>query len=259
MKAMTKPESIARIKETLQAITNKEDPYVKRLRADTRQGVQKLVVQFDKKWEKFVQLQEKYEEMLAFEKSAYLQGYQAIAGIDEVGRGPLAGPVISAAVILPKDCIILGLNDSKQLSAQKREALVIEIKQKALAIGIGVVEAPEIDQINIYQASKKAMVEAVDALEMEPDFLLIDAMQLPIALPQEKIIKGDARSVSIAAASIIAKVYRDELMATYDQLYPGYGFANNAGYGTKEHLLGLEKHGITPIHRLSFSPVSAML
>lgn len=256
---MTKPESIAHIKEKLQGLTDGTDSFVESLRGDTRQGVQKLLLQFDKKVEKAAQLVAKYEEMFAFEREGYRQGFQSIAGIDEVGRGPLAGPVVSAAVILPKDCVILGLNDSKQVSEKNREALVIEIKEKAVAIGIGMVEPKEIDQINIYQASKKAMIEAVRSLAVEPDYLLIDAMHLPIEKPQEKIIKGDARSVSIAAASIIAKVYRDELMATYDQTYPGYGFSKNAGYGTKEHLQGLEKQGITPIHRLSFSPVSKMV
>lgn len=259
VKRMMKPESIASIKEKLQVLSDPRDSFVESLRTDTRQGVQKLLVQFDKKFEKVAQLAAKYEEMLAFEREGYRQGYQWIAGIDEVGRGPLAGPVVSAAVILPKDCVILGLNDSKQVSEKNRVALVIEIKEKALGIGIGVVEPKEIDQINIYQASKKAMIQAVQSLEVIPDYLLIDAMNLPIDKPQEKIIKGDARSVSIAAASIIAKVYRDELMATYDQEFPGYGFARNAGYGTKEHLEGLEKQGITPIHRLSFSPVSKMV
>lgn len=253
---MDKPESIAQIKIRLAEILDEKDPYVASLRQDTRQGVQKLLQQFDKKIAKAQQLVLKYQEMHAFEEQALNSGYRFIAGIDEVGRGPLAGPVVAAAVILSADTVILGLNDSKQLSAQNRENLVKEIEEKALAIGIGIIEPEGIDRMNIYQASKQAMVEAVEKLSLTPDYLLIDAMNLPLALPQDKIIKGDARSVSIAAASIIAKVYRDRLMADYDQQYPGYGFANNAGYGTKEHLNALEKQGITPIHRRSFSPVT---
>ncbi|MHC5268023.1 ribonuclease HII [Enterococcus sp. LJL98] len=256
---MTKPESIAQIKEKLMTLSDPGACYVQQLRQDSRLGVQKLLTQFDKRLEKVAALEKKYQEMQIFERQAYQAGYQRIAGIDEVGRGPLAGPVVSAAVILPADCVILGLNDSKQLSEKKREALVKEIEEKALAIGIGIIEPEEIDAINIYQASKKAMVVAVESLEQAPDYLLIDAMTLPLKQAQEKIIKGDARSVSIAAASVIAKVYRDQLMAKYDTKYPGYGFARNAGYGTKEHLKGLENYGVTPIHRRSFSPVSAMI
>lgn len=253
---MTKNESIATIKEKLTKINDLSNPYVNELRQDARLGVQKLIIQLEKKVAKEQQLIEQFQEKTLFEKDAYQKGFQFLAGIDEVGRGPLAGPVVAAAVILPKDCVILGLNDSKQLSESKRMALKQEIEAKALAIGIGQVSPNEIDQINIYQASKKAMLQAVAALQIAPDFLLIDAMTLPLNLPQEKIIKGDARSVSIAAASVIAKVYRDDLMKTYGQLYPGYGFEKNAGYGTKEHLLALETQGITLIHRQSFSPVS---
>lgn len=253
---MEKTESIAQIKSRLAEINEKDHPYVICLREDLRQGVKKLLLQFDKKIEKAQQLALKYEEMQIFEKQALEKGYVMIAGIDEVGRGPLAGPVVAAAVILRPNIRILGLNDSKQLSAKKREILMDEIENKALAIGIGVVEPAEIDQLNIYQASKKAMILAVQQLTKTPDCLLIDAMNLPLGIAQEKIIKGDARSVSIAAASIVAKVFRDRLMEDYDQQYPGYGFAKNAGYGTKEHLLGLEQQGVTPIHRRSFSPVS---
>lgn len=256
---MSKPESIAQIKARLADISDAKDVYVETLRVDTRLGVQKLLAQFDKKIEKVRQLEQKYQEMQLFENEGRKKGYQFIAGTDEVGRGPLAGPVVAAAVILAPGAVILGLNDSKQVSAKNREILVKEIEEKALAIGIGVVSPEEIDRINIYQASRQAMVLAVEKLEQAPDYLLIDAMNLPIELPQEKIIKGDARSISIAAASIIAKVYRDKLMEAYDQEYPGYGFAKNAGYGTKEHLTGMETQGITPIHRRSFSPVSNYL
>lgn len=256
---MEKPESIAQIKARLAEIEDASHAYIDSLRSDARQGVQKLLIQFDKKIEKAHQLVVKYEEMLLFENTAFEKGHRFIAGIDEVGRGPLAGPVVAAAVILAPDTRILGLNDSKQLSTKHREVLIKEIEEKAVAIGIGIVEPAEIDQINIYQASKKAMVLAVQNLSTTPDCLLIDAMNLPLEIAQEKIIKGDARSVSIAAASVVAKVYRDHLMQEYDQQFPGYGFAKNAGYGTKEHLIGLENQGITPIHRRSFSPVSNYL
>lgn len=250
-----KAESIAEIKKNLSAITTSEHDYVESLRKDTRAGVKTALKQFDKKIEKQAQLLKKLQEMSEFEEQAYQEGYQSIAGIDEVGRGPLAGPVIAAAVVLPKNCDILGLNDSKQLSEAKRDQLFDEINEKAVAIGVGLVDQSEIDRINIYQASKKAMMLAVEKLAVQPDFLLVDAMTLPTQTSQQSLIKGDARSISIAAASIIAKVTRDRLMKEYSVVYPYYGFERNAGYGTKEHLLALETHGITPIHRLTFAPV----
>lgn len=254
-----KPESIGTIKEHLQNLSSLDDPYVENLRQDTRLGVQRLVGQFAKRLEKEAQLKAKYAEMQVFEHACYAQGHTLIAGIDEVGRGPLAGPVVSAAVILPQNCEILGLNDSKQLSEKKRDALAKEIREHAIAIGIGILSPEEIDQLNIYQASKQAMMQAVAQLTPQPDHLLIDAMTLDLPFPQEKIIKGDARSISIAAASIIAKVYRDDLMKEYHKLYPYYGFDKNAGYGTKTHLEGLATHGITPIHRKTFAPVKQYL
>lgn len=254
-----KSESIAVIKLKLADISTLEDPYIQTLRQDNRQGVQKLLLQLEKRFAKEMALKERFLEMQEFELAGYQNGYQFIAGIDEVGRGPLAGPVVSAAVILPKDIEILGLNDSKQLSEQKRNQLAESIKKQALSIGIGIVSPAEIDKINIYQASKVAMMQAVANLNVQPDYLLIDAMNLDLAIPQEKLIKGDARSNSIAAASIIAKVYRDELMKEYHEQYPHYGFNKNAGYGTKLHLDGLKDYGITPIHRLTFAPVKNYL
>lgn len=250
-----KTESIAIIKNNLSTITTMEDSYVISLKKDTRQGVQKLLVQLEKRLENEVQLKEKYQQMQEFEKKCYAKGHFLIAGIDEVGRGPLAGPVVAAAVILNEEHQILGLNDSKQLSEKKRQKLAEEIKKHARAIGIGIVSPEEIDRINIYQASKQAMIQAVQQLAIQPEHLLIDAMTLDFPLPQEKIIKGDARSVSIAAASIIAKVYRDQLMKDYHEIYPHYHFDKNAGYGTKEHLEGLAQYGSTPIHRKTFAPV----
>lgn len=256
---MKNNESIAQIKLNLSTKDSLDDPYYLLLKKDTRQGVQKLCEQFEKRLKKAAQLKENYQQMTIFEKEAYQAGYRLIAGIDEVGRGPLAGPVVAAAVILPENAEILGLNDSKQLSEKKRNEFVKEIKKQAIAYAIGQVDSEEIDSINIYEASKKAMCLAIEQLEMKPDYLLIDAMTLDLPIAQEKIIKGDARSVSIAAASILAKVYRDDLMRKYHIEYPQYGFDKNAGYGTKEHLIALETNGVTPIHRKSYAPVEKIL
>ncbi len=178
---------------------------------------------------------------------------QYICGIDEVGRGPLAGPVVAGAVILPKDETILYLNDSKKLSEKKREALYEEIMDKAVATGLGMVGPGRIDEINILQATYEAMRQAIGNLKLRPDLLLNDAVTIPeVDIPQVPIIKGDAKSISIAAASIIAKVTRDRLMVEYDKLMPGYNFASNKGYGTKAHMEALKKLGPTPIHRRSF-------
>ena len=196
--------------------------------------------------------------MLRYEKELYKAGYQTIAGIDEVGRGPLAGPVVAAAVILPPGCKIKGLNDSKKIPKKKHQEIYQAVLDKALAVGIGLIDNEVIDQVNIYEATKLAMKEALSKLSLKPDYLLIDAMKLDIDIPQESIIKGDANSLSIAAASIVAKVTRDKLMADYDKEYPGYDFAQNAGYGTKSHLQGLERKGVTPIHRKTFEPVKSM-
>lgn len=256
---MSEKQTIAAIKAKLMTIHERNHPDLLLFAKDERAGVKQAVKQCIKRIEKEEQLLLKAQEMKKYERLAYAQGYKAIAGIDEVGRGPLAGPVVAAAVILPKDEVILGLNDSKQLSEKKREQLYDEIQEKALAIGIGVVDNQQIDQINIYQASKEAMKKALSQLAVEPDYLLIDAMSLEVPIAQEGIIKGDAKSASIAAASIVAKVYRDRLMQAYDQKYPGYGFAKNAGYGTKEHLAGLQTLGIIPIHRLTFAPIKDMI
>lgn len=179
--------------------------------------------------------------------------YDLICGVDEVGRGPLAGPVFTAAVILPKDCEILYLNDSKKLSEKKREELFLEISEKALAIGIGSCTPEEIDKFNIKQATRKAMLEAVQNLELQPGLVLVDAETITgLEIRQVPIIKGDAKSVSIAAASIIAKVTRDHLMEEYDKIYPQYGFASNKGYGSAAHMEALRQFGPCPIHRRSF-------
>ena len=180
-------------------------------------------------------------------------GYQLICGIDEAGRGPLAGPVVAGACILPKDAEILYLNDSKKLSEKRREDLFIEIKEKAVSWAVGIIDNQVIDDINILQATYKAMRSAVSQLQPEPDLLLVDAVTIPETdIRQLGIVKGDAKSVSIAAASILAKVTRDHLMVEYDAVYPEYGFAKHKGYGTAQHIAAIREYGLTPIHRRSF-------
>lgn len=177
-----------------------------------------------------------------------------VCGIDEVGRGPLCGPVVAGAVILPKDCDILYINDSKKLSEKKREEVNSAILEKAIAVGIGVVGPERIDEINILQATFEAMRMAIDSLKVKPDILLNDAVEIPLVdIEQVPIVKGDAKSMSIAAASIVAKVYRDHLMEEYDALYPEYAIGKNKGYGTAAHIDAIKKYGLTPIHRRSFT------
>jgi len=208
--------------------------------------------------EKLKKQQERLEKEIARTKAMSTfeeeyKDYPYICGIDEVGRGPLAGPVVAGAVILPKDDMILYLNDSKKLSEKKREMLYDEIMNRAVATGIGMASPARIDEINILQATYEAMRMAIDNLKVRPDILLNDAVTIPqIEIPQVPIIKGDAKSISIAAASIIAKVTRDRLMVEYDKVLPGYDFASNKGYGTKAHIAGLKELGPTPIHRRSF-------
>ena len=190
-----------------------------------------------------------------FERTARHKGWQRIAGLDEAGRGSLFGPVFAAAVILNPRRRIVGLDDSKKLTAQRRQVLAQRIREHALAWCVAQVDASRIDSWNIYQASRQAMSDAVVRLSIPPDFLLIDALHLDLLVEQKPIIKGDARSVSIAAASILAKVARDELMMEFDELYPVYGLASNKGYATRAHLEALRTHGPSPLHRFSFAPV----
>ncbi len=251
-------DTIANIKLQLKN-TSPNDEQLLIWQQDKRVGVQNALKAWQKKQ---VMLREKREHFLSrfdIERQYWMQGYDLIAGVDEVGRGPLAGPVVAAAVILPHDFDVLDVIDSKQLSAKKRDELYDKIIEKAISIGVGRVEASIIDEINIYEAARVAMTEAVNQLAPIPEALLIDAMRLDLDLPQEFLIKGDARSNSIGAASIIAKVTRDRLMAFYGLKYPGYGFEKNAGYGTKEHLEGIKKIGITPIHRKTFAPIKDIL
>jgi len=197
--------------------------------------------------------------MYQFEKALYEKGITRIAGVDEAGRGPLAGPVVAAAVILKKDAVLQYVDDSKKLSEKERELALIEIKEKALAIGIGISSVEEIDLINIYRASREAMLSAIKQLKVKPEYILTDAMPMEIDIPMDAIIKGDAKSVSIAAASIVAKTTRDAYMIEMDKLFPQYGFAKHKGYPTKEHIEALKTYGVTPIHRKTYQPVKEIL
>ncbi|HEX6923755.1 MAG TPA: ribonuclease HII [Bacillales bacterium] len=228
---------------------------IKMLQQDERKGVQKLLVTWQKQQQKRTEQKRKYIEMSTYEEQLSQQGKYLVAGVDEAGRGPLAGPVVAGAVILNKDFPLLGLNDSKQLTENIRETFFDEIYKHAEAVGVGIVSAPEIDRLNIYQAARHAMVQAVNALQKTPHHILVDAMKLPITTPQTSIIKGDSRSVSIAAGSIIAKVTRDRLMKELHEKYPQYGFSRHFGYGTAEHLKNLERYGACEAHRRSFAPV----
>ena len=251
--------TIKEIKEALAKITDFESPLFKEFEKDSRSGVQKEIEKRKKAIQAEMDENLRLEAMLRYEKELYVQGINLIAGVDEVGRGPLAGPVVAAAVILPQNCKIKGLNDSKKIPKKKHEEIFQAVKENALAIGIGIMDNHVIDQVNIYEATKLAMNDAVSQLQPQPQHLLIDAMRLDLPITQTSIIKGDANSLSIAAASIIAKVTRDKIMANYDQEFPGYDFAQNAGYGTAKHLEGLAKLGLTTIHRTSFDPIKSMV
>ena len=214
-----------------------------------------MIISYRKKQAKLLAKKQAFLERFSYEKQFWQKG-ELVAGVDEVGRGPLAGPVVTAAVIIDHNFDLLEVNDSKKLSPEKRLQLYPKILSEAVSVGIGVKSAAVIDQINIYEADRQAMAQAVKALDVKPNALLVDAMNVPVDLPQIELIKGDAKSKSIAAASIVAKVFRDKLMDDYDKIYPQYGFPRNAGYGTKEHIDALKKYGPTPIHRKTFAPVS---
>lgn len=223
------------------------------LKADSRKSVNQIAVRIEKAIEKREEELQRLIEMQSFERDARSKGYTLIAGLDEAGRGPLMGPVVASAVILPDNCVIEGLNDSKKLSEQKREDLFGIIEQKAIAIGVGMASHEEIDEINILNATKLAMERAIEDMKENPDYLLIDAVQLTdISIEQESLIKGDARSLSIAAASVIAKVTRDRIVSDLAKEYPGYGFEQHKGYGTSAHYDAIKKLGVSPVHRRSF-------
>lgn len=238
-------------KELEQADAVQREELLLEYEKDSRSGVKALVQKYKKEKEKLEQEKCRIEQMKVYEKKYDHLGY--ICGIDEAGRGPLAGPVVAGAVILPEDSQILWLNDSKKLSAKKREELYDVIIREAVAVGVGYASPARIDEINILQATYEAMREAVSKLSVRPQILLNDAVTIPgMEIPQVPIIKGDAKSVSIAAASIIAKVTRDRLMEEYDKIMPEYGFAAHKGYGAQAHIEALKKYGPSPIHRASF-------
>jgi len=245
-------KSIGEIKELFQNAPVEELPQLLALHeSDERQGVKKLIESANKRIAALEKEKQRIEKLWQYEREYHTYAY--ICGIDEVGRGPLAGPVVAGAVILPKDCDILYINDSKQLSEKKREELYDVILEKAVSCAVGYASPERIDEINILQATYEAMREAISRLEPMPDLLLNDAVKIPLVnIPQVPIIKGDAKSISIGAASIIAKVTRDRLMVDYDKIFPEYDFAGNKGYGSAAHIEALKKYGPTPIHRRSF-------
>ncbi|MDO5787546.1 MAG: ribonuclease HII [Phascolarctobacterium sp.] len=229
------------------------------LKDDERSGVQKLVAAYYKRLEKAALEKERFAKMLTYEKEYYAQGVRYVAGVDEAGRGPLAGPLVIAAVILPQDVFISGLNDSKQISAVKRDKLYDEIIAKAVAIEVNIVSVSNIDKYNIYSATQRGMAEVLEHLPVRPQVALIDAMPVQVKdMETVPIVHGDALSVSIAAASIIAKVTRDRIMERLDEKFPAYGFANNKGYGSGAHMQAIAEFGATRWHRRSYEPVKSM-
>ena len=248
---------ISEVKELL--LGNPSSEQLKMLQADERSGVQKLLLAYYKRLEKEAQEKERFTKMLAYESEYYAQGVQYVAGVDEAGRGPLAGPLVIAAVILPRNAFIAGLNDSKQLSAAKRDKLYDEIIAKAVAIEVNIVSVSNIDKYNIYAATQRGMAQVLEHLPVQPQVALIDAMPVTAKnIECVPIVHGDALSASIAAASIIAKVTRDRIMERLDTLFPDYGFAHNKGYGSGAHMQAIAEFGATKWHRRSYEPVKSM-
>ena len=248
---------ISEVKELLAAAPTPEQ--IAMLQADERSGVKKLLAAYYKRLEKAALEQARFESMLTYEKEYYAQGMQYVAGVDEAGRGPLAGPLVIAAVILPQAVFIAGINDSKQLSAAKREQLYDEIIAKAVAIEVNIVSVSNIDKHNIYTATQRGMAEVLEHLPVQPQVALIDAMPVEAReINTVSIVHGDALSASIAAASIIAKVTRDRIMERLDKLFPAYGFSHNKGYGSGAHMQAIAEFGATKWHRRSYEPVKSM-
>lgn len=247
-------KSVKEIKEIIDNLDiDKYLEYIDILKSDERKSVQGIAMKMSKKLDLVKIENERLEIINTFENEAYNNGYIYIGGIDEAGRGPLAGPVVAAVVVFKPNTKIEGINDSKKLSEAKRDELFDIIKEQALDYGIGIVNNEEIDEFNILNATYMAMKKAINCLEKTPDYLLVDAATIPgISIGQKPVIKGDSKSISIAAASILAKVTRDSIMYQYEEMYPGYGFKSHKGYGTKEHYEAIEKLGITRIHRKSF-------
>lgn len=254
------PKRLTDLKRWMSEQSELSDEVLHMLEQDQRVGVQRLLLSYRKRKEKEKKELERLEQMWKYERSLRQQGIRFIAGVDEAGRGPLAGPVVAAAVILPEDFPVMGLNDSKQLTAEQRMKWREQIEKKAISVGIGVIDVEYIDSVNILQATYEAMRVAIKQLDPAPDYILADAVTIPkISTPQQAVIKGDSKSHSIAAASVIAKTTRDEWMEKIAKRYPEYGFDQHKGYGTAEHLAALEKYGVTPVHRKSFAPVKKYL
>lgn len=252
--------TIAEIKRQLATITDPTATLISALKEDPRKGVQQAVKQWQRRLKARQVALQAFHQRFKFENYYWRHGCRYVAGMDEVGRGPLAGPVVTCAVILDNSFDLVGVTDSKQLTRHEREELYLQIVNEAVEVSIAVNDREKIDQLNIYAATQDAMMRSARTLHHRPDHLIVDAVPLPeLAVPQTTLIKGDQKSISVAAASIVAKEYRDHLMRDYDRIYPGYGFAENMGYGTKQHLAGLKRLGACPIHRRSFSPVPEYL
>ncbi|UQS85406.1 ribonuclease HII [Apilactobacillus apisilvae] len=251
--------SIKKITELLSNANSLSDSIFNEYQLDSRKGVQLALKRRKKHLLKIHDEKVDFHKRLRYENHFWNNGIKYVAGVDEVGRGPLAGPVVTAAVILPNDFELYEVNDSKKLSPKKRLELSELIKQNALYYNIGIASNKIIDQINIYEATRSAMKDAIDGLSVTPKEIIVDAMNIDVPIHQTRLIKGDAKSASVSAASIIAKVYRDNLMDEYNNQYPEYDFNHNSGYGTKNHLYALKKYGATPIHRKTFKPVSDII
>lgn len=249
--------TISEIREILLGSPSEE--FLEELEQDGRVAVKKLLQAYHKRVEKAALERERFHKMLGYERQYYAEGAKLIAGVDEAGRGPLAGPLVIAAVVMPEEFFISGLNDSKQISASKRDKLYDEILQKALSVSVNVVSISNIDELNIYRATQQGMAEVLLHLDKQPDVALIDAMPVEAGdIKTVSLVHGDALSASIAAASIIAKVTRDRIMEKLDTLYPAYKFANNKGYGSKEHMQAIDMEGVTEWHRRSYEPVKSL-
>ena len=249
--------TISEIREILLGSPSEE--FLAELELDSRVAVKKLLQAYHKRVEKAALERERFHKMLSYERNYYEEGAKLIAGVDEAGRGPLAGPLVIAAVIMPQEFFISGLNDSKQISASKRDKLYDEILQKALSVSVNIVSISNIDELNIYRATQQGMAEVLLHLDKQPDVALIDAMPVEAGdIKTVSLVHGDALSASIAAASIIAKVTRDRIMEKLDTLYPAYKFANNKGYGSKEHMQAIDMEGVTEWHRRSYEPVKSL-
>ena len=249
--------TISEIREILLGSPSEE--FLAELELDSRVAVKKLLQAYHKRVEKAALERERFYKMLSYERNYYEEGAKLIAGVDEAGRGPLAGPLVIAAVIMPQEFFISGLNDSKQISASKRDKLYDEILQKALSVSVNIVSISNIDELNIYRATQQGMAEVLLHLDKQPDVALIDAMPVEAGeIKTVSLVHGDALSASIAAASIIAKVTRDRIMEKLDALYPAYKFANNKGYGSKDHMQAIDQDGVTEWHRRSYEPVKSL-